>query len=64
MPEGATLLGDKGYDGNAIREAAAAKNAWADIPSRYNHNQRFAFSNYVQRQRNLVGRLFNRIRHL
>lgn len=27
IPEGATLLGDKGYDSNAIREAAAAKSA-------------------------------------
>lgn len=32
MPEGATLLADKGYDSNAIREAVASKNAWANIP--------------------------------
>ena len=44
MPEGATLLADKGYDSNAIREAAASKNAWANIPSRSNRKQRFAFS--------------------
>ena len=30
MPEGATLLGDKGYDSNAIREAAAAQHVWAN----------------------------------
>lgn len=40
MPEGATLLADKGYDSNAIREAAANKNAWANIPSRSNRKQR------------------------
>lgn len=40
MPEGATLLGDKGYDSNAIREAAAAKNVWANIPSRSNRKVR------------------------
>jgi transposase len=28
MPQGATLLADKGYDSNAICEAAASKNAW------------------------------------
>lgn len=28
MPEGATLLADKGYDSNAIRTAAASKNIW------------------------------------
>ena len=44
MPEGATLLADKGYDSNAIREAAASKNAWANIPLRSNRKQRFAFS--------------------
>jgi IS5 family transposase len=33
MPEGGTLLADKRYDGNAIRQAAASKNAWANIPS-------------------------------
>jgi hypothetical protein len=26
VPESATLLGDKGYDSTAIREAAAARN--------------------------------------
>jgi IS5 family transposase len=26
IPQGATLLGDKGYESTAIREAAAAKN--------------------------------------
>ena len=36
MPEGATLLADKGYYNNAICEAAASKNAWANIPSRSN----------------------------
>lgn len=36
MPQRATLLGDMRYDSNAIREAAAAKNVWANIPSRSN----------------------------
>jgi transposase len=52
LPEGATLLADKGYDSNAIREAAARKNAWANIPSRSNRKQRFAFSGWLYRQRN------------
>ena len=63
MPEGATLLADKGYDSNAIREAAAAKNIWANIPARSNRKQRFAFSGWLYRQRNLVERFFNRIKH-
>lgn len=64
MPQRATLLGDKGYDSNAIREAAAARNAWANIPSRSNRKQRSAFSNWLYRQRNLVENFFNRIKHI
>jgi transposase len=63
MPEGATLLGDKGYDSNAIREAAASKKGWANIPARSNRKQRPAFSGWLYRQRNLVERFFNRIKH-
>lgn len=63
MPEGATLLADKGYHSNAIREAAARKNVWANNPSRSNRKQRFPFSGWLYRQLNLVERFFNRIKH-
>ncbi|MCC4252613.1 IS5 family transposase [Sphingobium naphthae] len=62
IPEGSTLLGDKGYDSTAIREAAAARNIWANIPNRSNRKQRFGFSPWLYRQRNLVERFFNRIK--
>lgn len=62
IPDGATLLGDKGYDSNAIRKAAADRGIWANIPNRSNRNQRFAFSPWLYRQRNLVERFFNRIK--
>ena len=62
IPEGATLLGDKGYNSNAIREAAAARNVWANIPNRSNRKQHFAFSPWLYKQRNLVERFFNRIK--
>jgi hypothetical protein len=54
MPEGATLLADKGCDSNAIRNAAASKNAWANIPTRSNRKQRFAFAGWLYTQRNLA----------
>jgi transposase len=63
MPEGATLLADKGYDSNAIRQAAHGRNGWANIPSRSNRTQRFPFSGWLYRQRNRVERCFNRIKH-
>ena len=62
MPEGATLLGDTGYDSNAIREKAAKKSVWANIPNRSNREQRFGFSPWFYRQRNLVEHFFNRIK--
>lgn len=62
LPDGATLLDDKGYDSNAIRQAAAARNGWANIPNRSNRKQRFGFSRWLYRQRNLIERIFNRIK--
>ena len=34
------LLADRGYDSNAIRDAAAARGVWANIPNRSNCKQR------------------------
>jgi transposase len=62
LPEGATLLGDKGYDSNAIRQTASKRNCWANILNRSNRKERFAFSPWLYRQRNLVERFFNRIK--
>lgn len=62
IPEGATLLGDNGYDSTAIRQAAAARNIWTNIPNRSNRKPRFGFSSWLYRQRNLVERVFNRIK--
>lgn len=62
LEEGAILIGDKGYDSNAIRAAAAEKRAWANIPARSNRKTSFTFSGWVYRQRNRVERFFNRIK--
>ena len=63
MPKGGTVLSHKAYDNNAIREAATAKSAWTNIPSRSNRKQGFAFSGWLYWQHNLVERFFNRIKH-
>lgn len=44
--------------------AAAARNIRANIPNRSNRKQRFAFSSWLYRQRNLVERFFNRIKQV
>ncbi len=60
--EGDIVLGDKGYDTNAIRAKLAAKKAWANIPPKTNRRGTCLFSKWVYRQRNLVERFFNRIK--
>ena len=63
LGEGDILLADKGYDSNAIRAKAAERGAWANIPPKANRKGSFSFSSWVYRQRNLVERFFNRIKH-
>jgi transposase len=41
---------------------AEARIVWANTPNRSNRNQRYAFSPWLYKQRNLVERFFNRIR--
>ena len=57
------LLADRGYDADWIRELAAAKGAWANIPPKSNRNDPICFSPYLDRARNLVERFFNKIKH-
>ena len=63
LGEGAILLADKGYDSDAIRAKAKQRKAWANIPPKANRKGTFAFSAWLYRQRNLVERFFNRIKH-
>lgn len=57
------LLADKGYYSDAIRTKAKERKAWANIPPKANRKRSFAFSAWLYRQRNLVERFFNRIKH-
>ena len=60
---GATLIADRVYDTDAIRAALAERGAWANIPPRVIRKDGFAFSAWVYKQRNLLERFFNRIKH-
>lgn len=64
LQPGATLLADKAYDTDAIRDFARDRNAWANIPAKANRRKTFSFSRWVYRQRNLVERFFNRIKNM
>jgi transposase len=63
LPKGAMLLADKGYDANALRQAAAARGAWANIPPKSNRKDPISFSKHLYKARNLVERFFNKIKH-
>lgn len=62
LAPGATLIADRAYDTNAIRDLAAKRGAWANIPPRSIRKGSFAFSTWVYRQRNLVERFFNQVK--
>lgn len=48
---GTTLLADKAYDTDAIRNFANPRNCWANIPAKANPKQTFSFSRWASRQR-------------
>ena len=60
---GQTLLADRAYDSDALRESLAKRGAWANVkpmPGRVNVP---AFSAFLYRYRNLVERFFNKLKH-
>jgi transposase len=61
-PKGATLLADKGYDANALRQAATARGAQANILPKSNRKDPICFSKHPYKARNLVERFFNNIK--
>ena len=62
LKSGSTLLANRGYDADWIRELATKKGAWANIPPKSNRTDPICFSPYLYRARNQVERFFNRIK--
>jgi transposase len=62
LKPGATLLADKAYDSNAIRDQVQDQGVWANIPIKSNRKGSFAFSAWLYRYRNLVERFFNKLK--
>ena len=61
--EGQILLADRAYDSDAVRQALAERGAWANIKPMPNRTNVPAFSAFLYRQRNLVERFFNKLKH-
>lgn len=62
LTPGATLLADKAYDSNAIRQQVQEQDVWVNIPPKSNRKGTFVFSAFVYRYRNLVERFFNKLK--
>ena len=60
---GATLIADRAYDANWLRDAMAERGAWANVRPLSTRKSPFAFSAWVYRQRNAVERFFNKLKH-
>ena len=57
------LLADKGYDANWLRTRVAEVGAEAVIPSTRSRSQAIPYDKHIYRERNLVERFFNKIKH-
>ncbi len=60
---GATLLADRAYDPNWLRDTMAERGAWANVRPLAARKTAPAFSSWVYRQRNAVERFFNNLKH-
>ncbi len=56
------VLGDRGYDADALLDALRAQGAAAVIPSKRNRLVQRDFDRHLYRDRNLIERFFNRIK--
>jgi putative transposase len=61
-PDGANLIGDKGYDANHVVEAAEAKGMTVLIPPRSNRVVKRPIDSHVYKERHLVEFFFNRLK--
>jgi len=57
------VIADKGYDGNDFIQAIQAQGAQVVIPPRSNRRHQRPYDHHWYRDRNLVERFFNRIKH-
>ena len=57
------LIGDKGYDSDAIRDELAAIKVKAVIPSKNTRRQPAPFDLHLYKHRNLIERMFNKLKN-
>ena len=60
---GQTLLADRAYDSDALRQTLAERGAWANVKPMLRRVNVPAFSPFLYRFRNLIERFFNKLKH-
>ena len=60
---GQVLLADRAYDSDALRRTLAERGAWANVKPMPNRKHVPAFSAFLYKDRNLVERFFNKLKH-
>jgi transposase len=63
VSRGQILLADRAYDADELRQTLKQRGAWANIKAMPNRRNIPAFSAFLYRQRNLVERFFNKLKH-
>ena len=58
-----TLLADRAYDSDALRQTLADRGAWANVKPMPNRKRQPAFCAFFYKERNLVERFFNKLKH-
>jgi transposase len=61
--KGDILLADRAYDSDALRAEMEARGAWANIRAMPQRVIKPVFSHFLYKQRNLVERFFNKLKH-
>jgi transposase len=61
LPKGAKVLGDRGYDGDWIRDLIADQDCTPVIPPKSNRIDKIPFSKRTYKKRNLVERCINKL---
>lgn len=62
LPKAEVLIGDKGYDSDKLREALRERGIAPCIPGRSNRKEPVEYDKELYKQRNLVERLFGRLK--
>ena len=62
MRKGCTVIADRGYDANHLRNWLLKVEATACIPPRKNRKVQFEYDTELYKTRNIIERMFNRIK--